>query len=214
MFRDIFSHSIEGLRMSPIVEISEMAKRLAPFFKERTGKSLICFQRGEMGSDTPEYIKDAAKQAIDQGMTKYPKSGGEVLLKKAIEYKVYFCGARNISSDNILCTAGGQEALELAFRLFEGEKGAGFTPCWSCILENQVPYASIDFQEVLLNDDFTIDFDALEKVLREVRFFYFNNPQNPTGKVFTREDVEKIAHLCYKYGVYLISDEAYEDIYI
>jgi len=212
MFRDRFSYAIENIGMSPIVGISEEAMALEPFFKARTGKSFLYFQRGEMGYDTPDYIKIALIKALLDGKTKYPKSSGEGLLKLAIVDRLKQDSVRNISVKNIVCTAGGQEALQLSFRLFDGEKGATFSPFWSCISENQAPYASIDLQEVCLNDDFSIDFNVLEEMLSNVSFFYFNNPQNPTGKVFSREDVEKIAYLCYTHGVYLISDEAYQDI--
>jgi aspartate/methionine/tyrosine aminotransferase len=67
--------------------------------------------------------------------------------------------------------------------------------------------------EVPLNKDFTVDYGKLEDVLRGgVAFFYLNTPQNPTGKVFTEEEVRAIARLCRKHEVYLISDEAYERI--
>lgn len=208
-----FSDALLKLKMSPIVTISELVRQEAPGFRAKTGQDFIYYQRGEIDFPTPDYITLAAKKALDAGLTKYPKSGGEPVLKDALVAKMARVNdAQNLTTDHIVVTYGGQEALELAFKLFEGRPGAGFAPCWSCILENMVPYNRIDFREVPLNDDFSINWDILEDQLQEVAFFYLNTPQNPTGKVFSKAEITGISDLCEKYGVYLIGDEAYERI--
>ncbi len=213
MLRNKFGKAMEDIRISPIVSISELARDLAPKFRAKTGKELVLFQRGEMSDPTPQYIKDAAKKALDDEKTKYPKSGGEPALKGAILRKlVNFNGATGLTTDNIVCTYGGQEALQLAFKLFEGERGASFSPCWSCILENQAPYARTPLELLPLNKDFSIDFAALESVIDRISFFYLNTPQNPTGKVMSEKDIRQVAEMCHKKNVFLISDEAYEKI--
>jgi len=209
----MFNKQIENIRMSPIVTISEEIRRIAPIFKEKTGLDFIRFQRGEIDFPTPEYIRNAAKKALDDGFTKYPKSGGEPDLKDAILGKLErFNGAHNLTRDNIVTTYGGQEALELSFQLFKGKKAAGFGPTWSVVLENFIPFADIDFKEIALNDDFSVNFEILEEVAKEITFFYLNTPQNPTGKLFTEEEVTKIVEICKRNDVYIISDEAYEKI--
>jgi aspartate aminotransferase len=208
-----FSENLLNVRMSPIVSISEEVRKRAPEFKSATGKDFVLFQRGEIDFQTPQYIVDAAKKALDGGYTKYPKSGGEDIFKDAIINKIkYFNNATGFDKDNIVCTYGGQESLELSFKLFEGKKGVGFAPCWSCVLENFVPYCGTDFHQVPLESDFSIDFDKLDKALKGATFFYLNTPQNPTGKLFTKEEVTAIAELCVKHGAFLISDEAYEAV--
>jgi len=199
--------------MSPIVMISEEVRIKGVEFKEKTGKSIIPFQRGEIDFATPEYIRNAAKKAIDGGFTKYPKSGGEKRFKEAVINKLKrYNKVEGLDEDNVVATYGGQEALELTFQLFHGKKVAGFAPAWSCVLENFVPYADVDFIEVPLEKDFSVDFDRLEEVLKEVALFYLNTPQNPTGKLFSKDEVTKIAQLCLKHDVFLLSDEAYERI--
>ncbi|MBS3944283.1 MAG: aminotransferase class I/II-fold pyridoxal phosphate-dependent enzyme [Melioribacter sp.] len=208
-----FSENLLNVRMSPIVSISEEVRKLAPEFKAKTGKDFVLFQRGEIDFPTPKYIVDAAKNALDKGLTKYPKSGGEDIFKEAIINKLqYFNNANGFDKDNIVCTYGGQESLELSFKLFEGKKGVGFAPCWSCVLENFVPYCGTDFHQVPLGEDFSIDFDLLDRALEGASFFYLNTPQNPTGKLFTKEEVSAIVDLCAKHGAFLISDEAYEAV--
>lgn len=208
-----FSKNISAVKLSPIVRISELVREKAPGYQAKTGQDFVYFQRGEIGFSTPSYIVEGAAKALEEGRTRYPKSGGEPVLKQAIVSKLErLNGAKDLSPSNILVTYGGQEALQLSFKLFEGGKGAGFGPCWSCVLENFVPYNDIDYTLVPLKSDFSIDWIALELVLRQVDFFYFNNPQNPTGKVFTEVEVRNLAELCEHTGTYLIADEAYERI--
>lgn len=208
-----FNHCIENIRMSPIVAISEEVRKKGVEFKEKTGKDIIPFQRGEIDFATPEYIREAAKKAMDGGLTKYPRSGGEKRFKEAVINKLArYNKVTGIDEDNIVATYGGQEALELIFQLFHGKKVGGFAPAWSCVLENFVPYANVEFTEVPLEKDFSVNYDRLREVLKDVSLFYLNTPQNPTGKLFTKEEVTKIADMCLEYNVYLLTDEAYERI--
>lgn len=208
-----FNPMLEGLKLSPIVITSELARQKAAWFHQTTGKDFVHFHRGEVDFPTPDYIKQAARRALEENRTKYPKSGGEDDLKDAIVQKLHDMNkVDGLGRENVLCTYGAQEALQLAFKLFAGTRGAGFSPCWSCILENLTPYESIDFTLVPLAKDFGVDWAQLEKALRAVQFFYLNNPHNPTGKVFSENEVRSIAELCQKYDVWLISDETYEQI--
>lgn len=205
-----FSKSLEDIRMSPIVSISEEARIRAQDY-ERDGGTFIRFQRGEIDFPTPDYISAAVKEGIDKGLTKYPKSGGENFFKQAvIERLARDHRVEDIGPDNVVATYGGQEGLELSFKLFE--RGAGFSPTWSCALENFVPHAGVDFEEVPLNPDFSVDYDKLERAIAGRDFFYLNNPQNPTGKVFREEELVRIVDICTAAGAFIIADEAYEKI--
>ena len=200
---------MENISLSPIVAISEEVNRKAL----ETGKEFILFQRGEIGFSTPKYIVDAMVDALNQGLTKYPISGGHIKLKKAIIQKLSrFNNVQGLEPDNIVVAHGGQEGLQLVFKLFEGKKAVGFAPVWSCVLENFVPYSRTDLRQVPLADDFSINYDLLESEIKDASFLYLNSPHNPTGKIFSREEVERIVEICRKYGVYILSDEAYERI--
>lgn len=200
---------MENIRLSPIVAISEEVNKKA----SETGKDFILFQRGEMGFNTPQYILDAMFDALNKGNTKYPISGGHAKLKSAIIKKLNdFNGIKNISNENIIVTHGGQEGLQLVFKLFEGKKVVGFAPVWSCVLENFVPYARTNFVQIPLAGDFSIDYDILEKEIKDAAFLYLNTPHNPTGKVFSKEEIIKVVDICRKYDVFILSDEAYERI--
>jgi aspartate aminotransferase len=200
---------MENITLSPIVAISEVVNKRSL----ETGKDFILFQRGEVGFSTPQYIVDAMIDALNQGFTKYPISGGHIKLKNAIIQKLSkFNNIQSLVPDNITVTHGGQEGLQLAFKLFQGKKAVGFAPVWSCVLENFVPYANTEFKQIPLAEDFSIDYNLLESEVKDASLLYLNTPHNPTGKIFSKEEIEKIVEICRKYNTYILSDEAYERI--
>ncbi len=207
--KNMFNPALEDIRMSPIVSISEEARVRAVEY-EKTGGRFVFFQRGEIDFPTPKFIVDAAKRGMDDGFTKYPKSGGENFFREAVAQRLKVDHDADIEASHVVATYGGQEGLELSFKLFRS--GAGFSPTWSCALENFVPFARIDFAEVPLNSDFSVDYDRVEDAVRNRDFFYLNNPQNPTGKVFTPEELARIVEICTRHGAFVIADEAYEKI--
>lgn len=200
---------MENITLSPIVAISELVNKKSL----ETGKDFILFQRGEVGFSTPQYIIDAMVDALNQGQTKYPISGGHIKLKNAIINKLSkFNNIHGIEPENITVTHGGQEGLQLAFKLFQGKKAVGFAPVWSCVLENFVPYASTNFKQVPLEADFSINYDILESEIKDASLLYLNTPHNPTGKIFSKDEIMTIVEICRKYNTYILSDEAYERI--
>jgi aspartate aminotransferase len=200
---------MENISLSPIVAISEEVNKKSA----ETGKDFILFQRGEIGFSTPQYIIDAMIESLNKGMTKYPISGGHIKLKNAIIQKLNtFNNIQDLQPENIIVTHGGQEGLQLAFKLFEGKKAVGFAPVWSCVLENFVPYARTDFKQIPLENDFSINYSLLESEIKDAAFLYLNTPHNPTGKIFSTEEIEKVINICRKYNTFIISDEAYERI--
>lgn len=208
-----FFQPLLNIKMSPIVKIAEMARQLEPEFEAKNGSKFIHLERGEIDLNTPIEIIEAINKKFSEGKTKYPKSGGELELKKSIAEKLRIQNhIPDIEPEDVVVTMGGQEALNLTFQLFANRVGGGFSPIWSVAIENFFPYSNITFLEVPLNSDFSINYEKLENVFKRIDFFYLNNPQNPSGKVFSREEIEKIVDLCKYHNVFLVSDEAYEHI--
>jgi len=206
--------SFTNIGLSPIVEISERIRDVAPRFEERTGEKFAFLQRGELAEDTPEFVRTAAKNAIDAGLTRYPKSGGEPWFKDAVIAHLAESGITGLEREHILCTYGGQEGLQLVFGLFAGGRVLAFAPTWSCVLENIFPYANFTLDTLALveqDGQLQIDFDALDRKLQDADILYLNTPQNPTGKVFSRGELERIDALCRRHQVRIVSDEAYKD---
>lgn len=208
-----FFENLHQIQMSPIVKIAEMARQLEPDYEKKHGSKFIHLERGEIDLNTPPVLITAINQNFSYGKTKYPKSGGELPLKEKIAEKLRIHNKiPDILPEDIVVTMGGQEALNLAFQLFANQTGGGFSPIWSVAIENFFPYSNITFEEVPLNKDFSIDYHLLENTFKKISFFYLNNPQNPSGKVFSKQEISEIIDLCIKYKVFLISDEAYEHI--
>ena len=212
--REQFNSNLHNIKLSPIIAISEEARGIAPDYEERTGNNFIYFQRGEIDQPTFKEINDEVKLALDKGKTKYPTSGGGKEVKQAILQKLqHYNKIEGLSLDDVVVTCGGQEALKMSIDLFRNGYGAGFSPIWSVLLENFIPYSNINFTEIPFCENFSIDFISLEKTLSSgLDFFYLNNPHNPTGKVFTEEELTTIGELCKKNNVCIISGEAYEYI--
>lgn len=208
------SSSFRNIGLSQIVAISEQARVLAPDFESRTNKPFIYFQRGEVGYPAPSFLAEAFAEAFAKGATKYPKSGGEPYFKDAVIKEMEASGVQGIDRDNIVATYGGQEGLQLVFSMFRGATVAGFTPCWSCMFDNLMPYTDCKFLPVPLNeeDGWSIDWDLLESTIQNADIFYFNSPHNPTGRVFTSGEIVILSHLCARYGVLLVCDDAYKEL--
>jgi aspartate aminotransferase len=211
--QETFYAPLHNIEISPIVRIAEKARQFETDYYNKTGRKFIHLERGELNLNTPKNLVEGIKKALDEGKTKYPKSGGEILFKEKLAEKIVNKNdIEDITKDNIIVTMGGQEALNMSFQLFSNKVGAGFSPIWSVAVENFVPYANIKFLEIPLNEDFTINWEIFEETIKKISFFYLNNPQNPSGKVFSYRDLSNIVAICKKYGVFIISDEAYEDI--
>jgi len=200
--------------LSPIVEISERIRGVAPRWEARTGGKFAFLQRGELADNTPAYITRAIGQAIEAGLTRYPKSGGEPWFKDAVLARLAATGLTGLGRDNVLCTYGGQEGLQLVFNAFAGGRVVAFAPIWSCVIDNIAPYAGCTLDPVALverDGALEIDFAQVEAKLPGAALLYVNSPQNPSGKVFSRAELSRLNDLCVKHGVSIVSDEAYED---
>lgn len=202
--KEYFNQDLLKIEISPIVAISEAMKGRNDVFH---------FYRGEINLNTPQQIINNIKKALDEGKTKYPKSAGELPLKQHILEKLKKYNKINgLIADNIIVTAGGQEALNILFHLFYGRECASFSPVWSVVVEDFNQYSHQNINEIPFNKDMSINWERTENALAKSRFLYLNSPHNPTGKIFSEDELRKILELCKKNNTFIISDEAYEHI--
>lgn len=165
--------------------------------------------------DAPQEITRAGIQAIEKGFNQYSDPQGIVNLRKAISQKASHT-LGEIDPENVVVTCGASEAMlaTLLALLDPGDEVILFEPCY----ENywaQLQIASASPRPVSLKaPDYTFDEEELAAAFTSdrVKAILLNTPNNPTGRVLTRRELETIAHLCILKNVIAISDEIYEHI--
>lgn len=170
---------------------------------------------GEPNFDTPQYIKDAAKKAIDEGFTHYAPNAGFPALRQAVaeKYHKYWDG---YTADNVIITVGALEGLTLSMLalLDPGDEvivpDPGFPNYFGqSRIVGVVPVPCPIYEE----NDYRIQASDIEKVITpKTKAIILNSPSNPLGSVSTKEDILEIAELVKKYDLFVFSDEPYDQI--
>ncbi len=195
---------------SMTLAISAKAKEL-----KKEGKSIVAFTAGEPDFDTPDFIKDEARTALDKGITKYTPASGTLELKKAICEKLLKDNGLNYQPENIVISTGAKSSLYHALLALvdEGDEVIIPAPYWLTYPE-QVKLVGgkaviVDTREV----GHKITKELLEKAITpKTKCVIINSPNNPTGAVYTKEELQGIADVCVKNDIYVISDEIYEKL--
>lgn len=181
------------------------------------GLDIISLSLGEPDFNTPEYIKEAAKKAIDENFSKYPPVPGFSDLREAISRKFREENGINYAPEQIVVSAGGKHSLinVILSLVNPGDEVIILAPYWVSYYD-QVILASGKpvVVEATLDNDFKIRPEQLEVVIsRKTRLVIINSPSNPTGMAYTRDELEEIAKVIKKHeGIFIISDEIYEHI--
>ncbi len=206
--------------------LSEKAKSINPSstlaidakFKamKAEGIDVVGFGAGEPDFDTPEYIKEAAIKAICEGKTKYTPASGIIELKKAICKKFKNENGLDFAPENIVVSNGAKHSLINAFQaiLNPGDEVIIPAPFWVSYPE-MVKLA--DGVPVIINttEEDGFKFTAkqlLNAITDKTRAVVLNSPSNPTGMVYTEDELRAIADVCVKNNIYVISDEIYEHL--
>lgn len=181
-----------------------------------SGIDVVNFGVGEPDFDTPRHIKGAAIKAIEEGFTKYTAVGGIPELKEAIIHK--FQGDNGLSYDpsEILVSCGGKHTLyNLAQVLFEeGDEVIIPAPYWVSyppivLLAGAKPVIIRTTEDT----GFKLTVDNLKSAITpKTKCLILNSPSNPTGSVYSKQELEKIAQIAIEYDFYIISDDIYEKI--
>lgn len=205
------ANRVKTISASPTLTITAKAKAL----KEQ-GHDVIGLGAGEPDFNTPEYILDAAKQAMDAGYTKYTATSGIPGLLEAISRKLKRDNQLDYSTDEIIVTMGGKHALYLLFQVLLNEEDEVIIPApyWVSYPE-QVKLA--DGKPVILNTleekDFKVMPEDLEKAITDkTKALIINSPSNPTGMTYNKEELQQLGEICLKHNILIISDEIYEKL--
>jgi aspartate aminotransferase len=206
-----FSESVERVEPSATLRISDLASEL-----EGKGADVVDLSVGEPDFTTPEHIRTEAKASLDRGETGYTPSAGIPDLREAIAHKLREENGLRVERDEVIVTPGAKQALyEVILSLVrEGDEVVLLDPAWVSY-EAMVKMAGGELNRVTLDPDagFTLgDTDLAEAVSDDTRLVIVNTPSNPTGGVFSRDELERIRDLAVDHDFWVISDEIYEKI--
>ncbi len=178
------------------------------------GADVIKLNVGEPDFPTPKNICDACKKAMDEGRTKYVNVAGIPQLRREICEKLRRDDAVSYEPSQICVSTGAKQAINNAVMasVNPGDEVIIPTPCWVSYMEIVKLAGGIPVC-VGCADDFQPDIKAIERaVTPRTAAILINTPNNPTGAVYTRETLEKLADLAVKYDLVIISDEVYEKL--
>ena len=209
---EYLSDRVKSLAVSQTLAMDQKSREL-----KAKGIDVISLSLGEPDFNTPDYIKEAAKKAIDDNYSKYPPVPGYEDLRKAISAKFKKENNLDYSPDQIIVSAGGKHSLinVILSIVNPGDEVLILAPYWvsyydQVILAGGKPVII----STTIDNDFKIKPEQLEAAItKKTRLVIFNSPSNPTGMVYTKDEMEKIARIIEKHeGVFVISDEIYEHI--
>lgn len=206
------SWRVQSIKESPTLAVTARAARL-----KAEGKDIIGLGAGEPDFDTPQHIKDAAKQAIDRGFTKYTPVSGIPGLKKAIVAKFKNENGLEYSEKEVIVGVGGKQCIfNLALAVLNpGDEVITAAPYW-------VSYADIalvaEAKPVIIQcgieQGFKLTPAQLEAAITpKTRMFIINSPSNPTGAVYSLAELKALAEVLKKHpNILVATDDMYEHV--
>ncbi len=205
------SNRCRSISPSPTLVIDSKAKAM-----KKKGIDVVGFGAGEPDFDTPEYIRNAAKAALDEGMTRYTPSSGTLELRTAICKKLKRDNGLEYEPDQIVVSNGAKHSLFNICQtiLDPGDEVIIPEPFWVSYPElvqiaGGVPVMVHGHEE----NDFLVSADDMKPYITpRTKAIILNSPNNPNGCVWPREMLEDIARLAVENQLFVISDEIYEKL--
>ncbi len=200
-------------QVSPSLTLAISAKAKA---LKADGIDVCSFSAGEPDFDTPEHIKAAAKAALDAGKTRYGPAAGEPKLREAIAQKLQNDNSLCYGAENIVVTNGGKHSLyNLMMALIEpGDEVIIPTPYWLSYPEMvKLAGGTPVSLATTLEAGFRINADQLRQAITpKTKLLVLNTPSNPTGMVYSPDEIRAIAEVVVEKDIWVVSDEIYEKI--
>lgn len=210
MSKSPISNRIQNMSESATLAMTQMARDL----KDK-GHDVISLSIGEPDFDTPAHVKEAAKQALDDGYTKYTPVPGLPVIREAISKKFKRDNNLDYSPAQIVVSNGAKQSISnLAQALLNpGDEVIIFAPYWVSYsdivkLAEGVPVPVL----AGIDQDFKVTADQVKAAITDrTKLVLFSSPCNPTGSVYTEEELTSIAEVLAPHDdIYIISDEIYE----
>lgn len=207
----MLSERVKTLKPSPTISLTAKVREL-----RSKGIDVIGFGAGEPDIDTPEFIKEACARALKEGKTKYPPAGGVPELREALSEKLKKFNGVDYKPSEIVVTVGAKLAIYLILSALinDGDEVLLPSPYW-VTYEDQIRLCGgvPVFVPTSMEEGFSLKFEEVERRITErTKLIIVNSPTNPTGMVFKRKELERIAELCLQRSIYILSDECYESL--
>jgi len=207
----LLANKVKSLSPSATLEISAKAQQL-----KKEGHDVIGLGVGEPDFNTPSFIIDAAKKAMDEGKTKYTPSSGIPELKAAISNKFKLDNELSYCTDEIIVTTGAKYALYTLFQVLINTDDEVIVPApyWVSYPE-QVKLAGGKpiIVETSEEKQFKLTPEQLEQAITDkTKALIINSPSNPTGMMYNEDELRKLGEICLKNDIIIVSDEIYEKL--
>ena len=201
--------SIAGeVRASTTLAVDALAKQM-----KADGLDVVGFGTGEPDFDTPDNIKAAGIKATEEGKTKYTPAAGIIPLRQAVADRLKADCGLDYDFTQIVIASGAKHNVyvSLCALLNPGDEAIVPAPYWVSYYEMVKMAGGVPVIITAVEDqNFKITPEQLEASITEkTKVLLLNNPSNPTGMLYSREELEKIAAVCLKHDLYVISDEIY-----
>lgn len=208
----ILSDRINNLSTSQTLAMAALAREL-----KAQGKDIISLSLGEPDFNTPDFIKEAAKRAIDDNYSTYTPVDGYAELKEAICRKFKRDNNLDYKPANIVVSTGAKQSLYNVAQVMlnEGDEVILPAPYWVSYYEIIKLSGGVAVEvPTSVESDFKITPKELEKAITpKTKMMWFSSPCNPSGSVYNREELEAIGKVLEKHpNIYIVSDEIYEHI--
>jgi len=206
-----FSERAASLTPSVTLAIDAKAKEM-----KAAGVDVVGFGTGQPDFDTPDFVKDAAKKALDDGFTKYTPAAGTPELRQAIADKFKRENGLQYDAAQVVVSCGGKHScFNVIMALCDkGDEVIVPAPYWLSYPEMvRMAGATPVIVETGDETNFKVTPDQLrEAITGDTRLFILNSPSNPTGVVYTPDEIKALGDVCVEKGVIILSDEIYEHL--
>ena len=209
---DFLSDRIKSMAASATLAMTQKSREL-----KNRGFDVISLSIGEPDFNTPDYVKEAAKRAIDDNFSKYPPVSGYEDLRAAVCAKFKRENGLDYTPDQVVVSVGGKHSVinVIMVTVNPGDEVIILAPYWVSYYDQVKLAGGVPvIVNTTLENDFKVTPTDLEAAITpKTKLIIFNSPSNPTGMVYTREEMEGIARVVGKNPhVLILSDEVYEHI--
>src|SRR5262245_50502981 len=209
-------HITISSRLDPIKPSITLAVTAKVVRFKAEGVDIVSFGAGEPDFDTPAHIKDAARASLEKGVGKYTEVGGILPLRKAIADELSRVHKTSIAADQILVSSGAKHSLYNLFMALidHGDEVLIPAPYWvsypdMVMLAGGKPV----ILDTTADNDFAVSADEVRSACSgRTRAIVLNNPSNPTGSVYTREQIMALAKVVVEKDLLVISDDIYRSL--